>query len=394
MRLPAVHTHPDDRHDPVPPTNAVHVPRPTTSPPPRPSTRPGPAGSVLVLTADPLLARHVLAVVAAVGLEAVEATSDDHLRRVWRGAVAVLVGRDGAERVAELVLPARREVYVVGRDDDRVQTYAWSTRLRAAVVTLPDGGPDLAAALSGLAPGSVHGRVLVLTGGSGGVGTSTLAAALALAAAREGRRVLLVDAEPVGGGIDVLLGAEHLAGWRWSRFAAARGHLGDLGGQLPRCDGVDVLAVDRGAAQSGALQADQLAAVLESAATSHDLVVVDLPRGVTPGHDEVLQRSAAVLLLARADVRGVAAADACLRELAPRCREVEVVVRTGRGHRLAPTLVADALDLPLAGVLEEDGALPVAAERGDPPGHPARSSLGRLSESLGARFTASRELVA
>lgn len=345
-----------------------------------------------MLTADPLLARHVLAVVAAVGLEALEATSDDHLRRAWRGAAAVLVGRDAAERVAELVLPTRGAVYVVGRDDDRPATYAWSTRLRAAVVTLPEAAPDLAAALSGLDPASARGQVLVLTGGSGGLGTSTLAAALALTSARGGGRVLLVDADPLGGGIDVLLGAEHLAGWRWSRLAAARGHLGDLGGQLPRCDGVDVLAVDRGA-PTGALQADQLAAVLESTTTSHDLVVVDLPRALTPAHDEVLQRSATVLLLARADVRGVAAADACLRGLAPRCREVQVVVRTGRGHRLAPPVVADALDLPLAGVLEEDAALAVAAERGDPPGHPPRSPLGRLCTSL-ARRTQARELVA
>jgi len=89
-----------------------------------------------------------------------------------------------------------------------------------------------------------------------------------------------------------------------------------------------------------------------------------------------------VLLLARADVRGVAGAEACRRELAPRCRDLRVVVRTGRGLRLDPGLVADALDLPLAGVLEEEAALPVAAERGDPPGHATRSPLGRLCAGL------------
>lgn len=334
------------------------------------------------MTADPVLARHLLSVVAAVGLAPAEVADDDALPLAWRSAGAVLVGRDRAERVSDLALPPRREVYVVGRDEDRSETYAWSTRLRAAVATLPAGAQDLAGALSGLVLGAGRGALVALVGGSGGVGTSTLASALAACGAREGLRTLLLDTDLAGGGIDILLGAEALSGWRWSRFAAARGHLGDLAGQLPHCDGVDVLAGDRTAGLAGPLRSDQLAAVVESAERSHDLTVVDLPRHLDPAHEEVLRRALIVVLVARADVRGVAAADHAARFLVPRCRELEVVVRTGRGHMLAPGLVAEALDLPLAGVLEEDPALPVAAERGHPPGRSARSSLVRLCARL------------
>jgi secretion/DNA translocation related CpaE-like protein len=270
----------------------------------------------------------------------------------------------------------------VGRDDDRPETYAWSTRLRAAVATLPGGAPDLAAALAVLVAGSGRGEVVALTGGAGGVGTSTLAAALALAAARNGLRTLLLDTDLAGGGIDIVLGAEHLSGWRWSRFEAARGHLGDLGGQLPHCDGVDVLAADRTVRPGLALGSEQLAAVVDSAGRSSDLTVVDLPRHLEPAHEEVLRRAGSVLLLARADVRGVAAADHAARSLVPRCRELAVVVRTGPGHALDPGVVADAIDLPLAGVLEEDQAVAAAAERGDPPGRSTRSGLARLCARL------------
>ncbi|MGI3782964.1 MAG: septum site-determining protein Ssd [Janthinobacterium lividum] len=353
---------------------------PPISPPPLPPSGPGPA--VLVLTADPLLARHLLSVVAAVGLAPDQPTGDDELRRSWRSAAAVLVGRERAGAVGGLALPVRPEVYVVGRDDDHVETYAWSTRLRAAVVTLPSGAADLATALSALAAEAGRGLVVALTGGSGGVGTSTLAAALAYAAARADLRTLLVDTDPGGGGIDVLLGAEHLPGWRWSRFEAARGHLGDLTGQLPHCDGVDVLAVDRSVRPGVALQPEQLGAVLDSGARSNDLTVVDLPRHLDAGHGEVLRRADRVLLLARADVRGVAAADHAARSLVSRCRALEVVVRTGPGRTLEPALVADALDLGLAGVFEEDQAVRGAAERGDPPGRSPRSSLARLCGRL------------
>ena len=355
---------------------------PRTPSPLTPTVPRDPGPVVLVLTADPVLARHLLSVVAAVGLAPDQPPGDDELRRSWRSATAVLVGRDRAGQVSALALPARAEVYVVGRDDDRAETYAWSTRLRAAVATLPTGTADLAAALSVLAAEAGLGAVVALVGGAGGVGTSTLAAALALAGARDGLRTLLLDADPGGGGIDILLGAERVPGWRWSRFEAASGHLGDMAGQLPHCDGVDVLAVDRTARPDLALRPEQVAAVLGSAARSNDLTVVDLPRHLDPARDEVLSRATRVLLLARADVRGVAAADHTARSLAPRCRALEVVVRTGPGRVLAPALVADALDLPLAGTVPEDPGVRSAAERGDPPGRSARSPLGRLCDRL------------
>ena len=60
----------------------------------------------------------------------------------------------------------------------------------------------------------------------------------------------------------------------------------------------------------------------------------------------------------------------------------ELVVRTGPGHGLDPTLVADALDLPLAGVVEEDPSVRGALERGDPPGRSGRSALAHLCVRL------------
>ena len=335
-----------------------------------------------MLTADPTLGRHLLSVVAAVGLVPDEPSGDDGLRRCWRTAAAVLVGLDRADAVDALALPPRPEVYVVGRDDEAAATYAWSTRLRAAVATLPSGAPDLAAALALVVSAVERGVVLSVAGGSGGVGTSTLAAALAFTAARADRSTLLLDTDLAGGGIDVLLGAEHLPGWRWGRLDAARGHLGDLTGQLPHCDGVDVLAADRVGRPGRTLGLEQLAAVLGAGARTHDLTVVDLPRHLGPAQEEALRRSDRVLLLARADVRGVAAADHALRDLLPACRSVELVVRTGPGRTLEPGLVAEALDLPLAGLLEEDPAVRLAAERGDPPGRSGRSPLARLCAEL------------
>ena len=90
---------------------------------------------------------------------------------------------------------------------------------------------------------------------------------------------MLIDADARSGGLDLLLGAERTAGWRWPRLATARGHLGDLTEQLPSVEGVDLLSMARGESTPGwELQAEQLKSVLLSAMRSHEITVVDLPR--------------------------------------------------------------------------------------------------------------------
>ena len=62
---------------------------------------------------------------------------------------------------------------------------------------------------------------LVVTGASGGLGSSTLAAALAGAWSK--RAPLLVDLDLTGGGIDVTCGIDHVEGLRWPDLNAVRG---------------------------------------------------------------------------------------------------------------------------------------------------------------------------
>src|SRR6185312_17116098 len=90
--------------------------------------------------------------------------------------------------------------------------------------------------------GRVHSMIGVI-GGNGGVGASTFAAVLAWAAVSG----VLVDLDPVGGGVDVLLGIERAPGARWSGLRLDGGRLAPevLTAGLPRWAGVPVLAADR-----------------------------------------------------------------------------------------------------------------------------------------------------
>ncbi len=83
--------------------------------------------------------------------------------------------------------------------------------------------------------GATPGLTIGVIGGSGGAGATVFAAALAQTAATQGR-VLLVDADPIGAGIDRVLGLESADGIRWDAMMQATGRLSSrsLREALPR----------------------------------------------------------------------------------------------------------------------------------------------------------------
>lgn len=348
--------------------------------------------TVVVAIGDPEVLDQVLSVTAVVGVEPLVLGEPGQLRSYWAAASMLLLGVDQADRIAAMRLPRRAEVYLVaGGKTSAAQAQQWSGRLGAAVIALPSSVAWLSEALADVAgSGRVIGSLVCVVGASGGVGASTLTAGLAFVAARASRRTMLIDADSRSGGLDLLFGAERTAGWRWPRLAAARGHLGDLTGQLPTIEGVDLLSMARGESPPRwEPQAEQLKSVVLSAMRSHEITVVDLPRALGAAR-EPLRRASLAVLVVRADVRGVAAGREVVRELQGECDHLGLVVRRGRSRLLEPDLVATGVGLPLLGLFADDPALVVAAERGDPPARAARSPLARLSRELLSDLLATR----
>jgi cellulose biosynthesis protein BcsQ len=149
--------------------------------------------------------------------------------------------------------------------------------------------------------------IVGVLGGSGGVGASTFAATIAAAA----QPAVLVDLDPVGGGIDVLLGIETAPGARWSGVRVDGGHLDPqlLADGLPHWQSVAVLAADVSPPSP-----DVAVQVIETAAQLGD-VVLDLPRAPGSVRDAALVRCALAVVVASTHVRELAAARAVLGSL-------------------------------------------------------------------------------
>ncbi|NLE18592.1 MAG: hypothetical protein GX632_08660 [Propioniciclava sp.] len=322
---------------------------------------------VLLVTADGPLRDAVEATAAALGLRVRVVDVDGALAR-WPSARVVLVGGDRAAALASTGPHRRPHVYLVGFDP--VELGTWSMPLGAEVIPLPQGTAWLGGVLA--ADAGPDSRTVAVVGGSGGVGASTLAAGLALAAVRRGLTCALVDLDPLGGGLDLVLGAERAPGWRWPRLLGARGEVGDVRGVLPVVEGVTVVAMGRGP-DEGALTVESVRAVLGSLGRHHGLVLLDPGRVPLPAARQAVRGAEATVLLAGGGVRAVAAAARVAAGLEG--TGAGVVVRRAPGGPPV-TVVADAVGLPCWGDVPTDRRVAADAEAGEPPWS-GRSRWGR-----------------
>ena len=286
------------------------------------------------------------------------------------------------------------------------------------VAVLPEAEPWLLdRMLDAVTPAGTAAPVVGVIGGRGGAGASTLAVGLAAVAAGSGVATLLVDADPLGGGLDLLVGVEQEPGLRWADLAGARGRLqpGVLSGMLPAVDDLAVLSWGRSggsaiapAAAASAVarqeppgapagespgesmwpEPDAVAAVLRSAVREYELVVVDLSRRFGPGELAALRACRSVVVVVPAEVRAAAAATAVCGLLDPVVADQQLVVRGPSPSGLPAEAVADALGLPLAGALRSEPGVAAALDRGERLPDRPRGALTLLSRRLVAQVLA------
>ncbi|MGN9811125.1 septum site-determining protein Ssd [Micromonospora sp. BQ11] len=356
--------------------------------PPRTSVPP-PRRLPLIVTSDGDLLDDLLRLAAAGGVTAEVATDPAAARSRWQSAPLVLVGSDQARSCLRARLPHRPRLVLVGRSGDLDPGWEIAELVGAEhVAVLPAAEPWLVDRFAecGADPPGAGARLVAVLGGRGGAGASVLAGGLAVTAARSRLRTLLVDADPLGGGLDLVLGWEQLDGLRWPALTDAEGRVDApaLVRALPRRGDLVMLSWDRG--DPLPLPAEAMAATLDAARRGRDFVVVDCPRRLDDAAVTALQSVDRTLVVVPAELRATAAAARVVAAAAPHCADLSVVVRGPAPGRLKAAEVARALGLPLAGTLRPEPALCRGLERGEAPAADGRGPLAALCQRIVAEL--------
>jgi secretion/DNA translocation related CpaE-like protein len=327
------------------------------------------APTILILVEDPALRPAVDRVVAAAGVPVVRA-ADPSSRRVWTGAAAILLDAAAAHRCAGRGLPRRRRVFLVSADTPTPAEWEAAVAVGAhRVITLPAQEADVMAALAeaveDVGGDDPRGPVVAVLPGRGGGGASVFAVALARTAGRS----LLVDADPWGGGLDLVLGSETEPGLRWPDLTAAAGRLtyAALRDALPARHGVAVLSGGRVlSGEDPGAELDPLAvdAVLDAGSRGGVTVVCDVARRPDPATESALARADLVVLTTPADVRSCAAAAATARWVGGVNPNTGLLVRGPAPGGLRPIDVARIVGVPLLAAMRPQPGIATQLERG------------------------------
>jgi secretion/DNA translocation related CpaE-like protein len=338
----------------------------------------------LIVTADPVLLDDLLRLAAAGSAEVHVAHDPVAARVAWTAAPFVLLGADQVEPLARAGLPPRGAVILVLRPDQAEPPWRFADALRVEqVVVMPQAEAWLVDRFADHAMGSpTRGRVIAVLGGRGGAGASVLAAALAVTGRRRDLDTLLIDADPFGGGVDLVLGWEQMQGLRWPDLVDASGRMDPpaLMSALPGRGNLSVLSFTQ--SELDGVPTEALASALDAGRRGRDLVVLDLPRRFDEPSLLALTTADRVYLVVPAELRACAAARRVAGVAGHYCAAISVIVRGSAPLGLAPSEIARTLDLPLGGELRSESRLDQDLDSGRPPAANGRGPLAELCREL------------
>jgi secretion/DNA translocation related CpaE-like protein len=329
------------------------------------TTSAGGARGILAVLAESALRDEIDRVAAAVGVRAVHVSATSPVsRKSWSAAAAVVLDEAAAEVCAHTGLPRRAHVIVVTGGEPTSSTWAAAIEVGARhVLRLPAQEHELVRELAdageSVRDNGARGQVVAVIGGRGGAGASLFAVALAQLASDP----LLVDLDPWGGGIDLLVGGETTPGVRWPDLALQGGRLNwsAVREALPRHRGISMLSGTRREYEMDARAVD---AVIDAGRRGGATVVCDLPRRVTDAAEIALDTADLVVVVSPCDVRACAATTTMAPALTGINPNVGLVVRGPSPGGLRAEEVAAIAAVPLLASMKPHPRLAEQLEHG------------------------------
>lgn len=231
------------------------------------------------------------------------------------------------------------------------------------------------------------GTVIAITSGKGGTGKTSITGGVAASLALMGRTVLCIDMDIGLRNLDISLGLNDRALMDFSDVALGRCPLARAAVDHPTLKGLSLLTAPMTLPPS--LTPDKVRAMLDTARTMYDYILIDSPAGLGAGFRLATCGADRVLVVATNDASSLRDAQRTVAEL-DQIRQVHLVMNRiqTRLLRKLRTTIDDAMDaagLPLVGVVPEDPQVILCANLGLP-----LTTRGQKGAALACRNIAQR----
>lgn len=235
------------------------------------------------------------------------------------------------------------------------------------------------------------GRAIVITSGKGGVGKTTTTANLGAALARQGKSVVLIDADIGLRNLDVVMGLEnrivfHIVDVARGKCTAQKALIKDR-----RVETLFLLPASQ-TDEKDALTEEGMREVVGELTRTHDFVLIDCPAGIEQGFRNAVAAADEAIVVATPEVSSIRDADRVCGLLAARDIPARLIVNrialdmVRRGDMLSQEDVIEILALELLGAVPMDDEIVASTNKGIPATIGGKSAAARSFEKIALRL--------
>jgi septum site-determining protein MinD len=217
----------------------------------------------------------------------------------------------------------------------------------------------------------MNARRIVITSGKGGVGKTTTTANLGATLAKQGKRVILIDADIGLRNLDLVLGLEKRIVFDLVEVAEGRCQLRQALIKDKRFDSLSILPAAQ-TREKDAISPSQFASIVELAAETADYVLIDSPAGIETGFRNAVAGADEAIVVTTPEVSAIRDADRVIGKISQAGKPIRLIVNRLRpemvrsGDMLSVEDVCDVLSVELLGIVPDDEEIIDTTNRGEP----------------------------